>query len=297
MILNTRHLATVLASLLVMAGGLAAADLHRAKGVTVELVADAAAVVPGQSLNLGVIFRPEAGFHTYWRQPGLVGLTPTVEWTVPSGVAVGDLLWPEPQRGKMGAYEVWCLRRDVALVAPVRISADLDPETTPQITVRAKIVWMVCSRTCHPGSAELSLTLPVRASLDAVPHEVPSGDSELLQATLREQPVTNELWKFTAVRHGEEGGFSLTITPPPGSAVPDDAYFYGHQRLVDSNVAPVRVDLGGGMVRIDLAPVEEPDATPKMLIGELWSAGGWAEGKSRRLLNVRAPLTVESRKP
>ena len=293
---------SLLSGVFALAVGAAAAESHTAKGMTVELVADAPVVVPGRPLHLGVVFRPELGFHTYWRQPGLVGLTPTIEWSLPAGMEAGGLLWPEPQRGKMGAYAVWCLRREVAVAAPITVPATLDPSVTPQVTVRAKVVWMACSRTCHPGTAELSLTLPVRAMPDdATPDDATPDDvvreaagrgASLIRTTLREQPITDDRWKFAAVRHGKEGGYSLTITPPQGGAVPEDAYFYGHQRLVDSNVEPVRVALDDGVVRIDLAPVEEPDPTPATLIGELWSAKGWGGGKSQRLLKVKATLTI-----
>lgn len=266
------------------------ANPHVATGLTLELVAAEAAVVPGQSVTLGVVLRPDAGFHTYWRQPGLVGLTPTVEWSLPDGFCAGEMAWPEPQRGKMAAYGVWCLKREVCLVTPVVVPAALDPAVTPTVTLKAKVVWMACSRTCHPGNAELTLTLPVRTM--SAPPGTPSPGAALIAQTKREQPMAAENWTFSAVQHGPQGGFSLTITPPPGQQVPEDAYFYGHQRLIDSNVEPVRQSLPGGSVRLDLALVEEPDPIPDALIGELWSAQGWGKLKASHLLKVHAPLSI-----
>lgn len=265
---------------------------HVAKGLTVELVADEVAVVPGRPLTLGVRMKPDAGFHTYWRQPGLVGLTPTVELSLPSGFKAGEMLWPEPQRGLMGVYGVWCLKREVALVIPVQVPADLDPARNASVSFKAKVVWMACSRTCHPGTAELSLTLPVSAEPPEVVDIPPAAG--LIEQTRREQPVTDDRWTFSAVQHGPGGGFSLTITPPAGRQVPKDAYFYGHQRLVDSNVEPVRQALANGAVRLDFALVEEPDPIPEALVGELWSAEPWDAKKGARLLAVRAPMVRES---
>jgi DsbC/DsbD-like thiol-disulfide interchange protein len=269
-----------------------AAEPHVAKGLTLELVAAEAAVVPGRPVSLGVTLRPDAGFHTYWRQPGLVGLTPTIEWSLPAGFKAGDLLWPEPQRGQMAAYGVWCLKRETCLVAPVTVPATLDPSVTPTVTIKARVVWMACSRTCHPGNAELALTLPVRAQAEAGGGAPAAPGAVLIAQTRSEQPVEDQAWTFAAVQDGPQGGFSLTITPPAGRHVPDDAYFYGHQRLVDSNVEPVRHDLPGGAVRLDLALVEESDPIPQTLVGELWSAEGWGAEKAARLLMVRAPLVT-----
>ena len=115
-----------------------AAEPHVAKGLTLELVAAESAVVPGQSLSLGVVLRPDPGFHTYWRQPGLVGLTPSVEWTLPSGFQAGEMLWPEPERGIMAAYGVWCLKREVCLVTPIALPDSLDPAVTPERHVQSQ---------------------------------------------------------------------------------------------------------------------------------------------------------------
>jgi len=271
----------------------APAAVHVAKGLTVELTAAESAVTPGRPMMLGVVLRPDEGFHTYWRQPGLVGLTPTVEWSMPEGFAPGPMLWPEPQRGKMGAYGVWCLKHDTALVTHVKVPAALDPAVTPSVTVKAKVVWMACSRTCHPGVAELSLTLPVRAAVPGAEWER-SPAFPLIRRTMEEQPIVDERWSFAAVTRPEGAGFSLTLTPPPGQSVPEDAYFFGHQRLVDSNVEPVRHALPGGAVRLDLALVEEPDPLPDVLIGELWSADGWSGAAVRRLLVVQVPLVREA---
>jgi thiol:disulfide interchange protein DsbD len=268
----------------------AAPQVHAATGLTLELVADAVAVVPGRPLAVGLVLRPAPGFHTYWRQPGLVGLTPSVEWSWPAGISAGEMLWPEPQRGMMASYGVWCLKRDVCLVTPVTVPPTLDSATMPAVTIKAKVTWMACSRTCHPGTAELTLTLPVHhaASPDA---PIPSA-AALIKQTIQEQPIVDDAWKFSAAQHGPAGGFSVTITPPPGRTVPADAYLYTHQRLVDSNVDPVRHDLPGGVVRLDLALVEQPDEIPSTLAGELWSAEGWGGPGSSRLLQVRAPLVV-----
>jgi len=269
-----------------------AAEPHVAKGLTLELVAAQEAVVPGQSVSLGVVLRPDPGFHTYWRQPGLVGLTPTIEWSLPLGFVPDEIRWPEPQRGQMAAYGVWCLKRETCLVTPVTVPAALDPSVTPSVTIKAKVVWMACSRTCHPGTAELTLTLPVRAEAGAAAAGTPGA--ALIVQTLREQPVVDDAWKFSAVQHGAEGGFSLTIIPPAGRQVPEDAYFFSHLRLIDSNVEPVRHSLPDGAVRLDLALVELPDSIPSALVGELWSSRGWGgtEKGASHLLQVRAPLVT-----
>ncbi len=279
---------------LALAGGVwgsaltpAAATPVKKDGVTVELVSEYTSAAPGETVALGLVITHLPTFHTYWRQPGIVGLAPMLEWTLPEGCAAGDVLWPEPELTTMAGYQVWGYERKICLVTPVTIPATLDPAHTRELTFTLKAVWMACGRTCHPGHAELSLTLPLRPA-DA-PALAKTAAAPLIATTRSEQPVTSAAWKVAAAC-AEDGGFTLTLTPPAGRAVPADAYFFSYARLVDSNVPQRREAFADGAVRLHLALVEEPDAAPETLAGEVFSAAGWDEAGRHRLLKVAPQL-------
>ena len=80
-----------------------------------QLVSDADAVVPGRTLTVGLHIRHRAGWHTYWKNPGTVGLATKIEWQLPAGCRAGELIWPQPQCTKMGVYTVWGYEGDVVL--------------------------------------------------------------------------------------------------------------------------------------------------------------------------------------
>ena len=63
----------------------------RAEGphIQVELMYEKSAVIPGQSMLLGVLLQPEKDWHTYWQNPGDSGEPPMLNWQV-TGVDIGQ---------------------------------------------------------------------------------------------------------------------------------------------------------------------------------------------------------------
>jgi thiol:disulfide interchange protein DsbD len=261
----------------------AAADAAplKCEGVSVELVGEHAAIQPGKPFAVGVIFRPDPGFHVYWRQPGLVGMAPSITWNAPPGFVIGETLWPEPERVTMATWGAWGYRRPVCLVTEITPPRGfIVSASVPTITISADLVWMCCSKTCHPGSAQLKLTLPVSETTpdpaEAAPHFV---------ATRASQPVRLPNWKFAARRTGD--GFALEITPSQGASVPEDAYFFNFQRLVDSHHEQIRRSHPGGGVTLEMKLTELPEENPRSLDGILHSKSGFGRHRS---IKVSAPI-------
>ena len=66
-----------------------------------ELAAEGPAV-PGGEVTLALAFRPQAGWHGYWSNPGDAGYGMRLEWTVPPGWRGGEPQYPVPQRLLIG---------------------------------------------------------------------------------------------------------------------------------------------------------------------------------------------------
>src|SRR5690348_9511984 len=65
--------------------------------VKAELVAEPPSVAPGATLWLDLHLATQAGWHTYWRNPGDAGEPTTIDWTLPPGFSAGAIQWPVPQ--------------------------------------------------------------------------------------------------------------------------------------------------------------------------------------------------------
>jgi thiol:disulfide interchange protein DsbD len=136
--------------------------------VTASLVSEAVAVEPGGSVWLGIHLVQEPGWHTYWKNSGDAGFPTTVEWDLPEGFAISDIVWPAPHRyvepgdlvtfGYSGSHVLL-----VELTAPASASGD--------VTIRGTADWLMCKTLCIPGSAELELTLAIGSPAGAIPAE------------------------------------------------------------------------------------------------------------------------------
>ena len=179
-------------------------------GLKLRLVPETTAIVPGQSFRVGLFIQHEKGWHTYWRQPGIVGVPTTLEWQLPEGFKAGPLEYPEPEATKMFQIKAQGYERDVLLQTELQAPSNLKPGDT--ITLRGRAAWMCCASTCHPGTLELSLSLPVASVSSPDPAWQPRFAQERARYA---QP--SDAWSAEA----SEQGLNVTLTLRPTSEKAD----------------------------------------------------------------------------
>lgn len=161
----------------------AAADprLQPALHARVALLADHAAVRPGQRLMAGLRIVHDAGWHTYWLNSGDSGLATRFDWQLPAGAGAGSIRWPFPERLPTGPLTNFGYSNALLLPAELRVPANATPGTAFRIGLRAR--WLICADTCIPDEATLWLDLPVEA------RERPSADAAAFAAALARVPA------------------------------------------------------------------------------------------------------------
>ena len=90
----------------------------------VSLVADQESVTPGSRFTLGVHFKPDPGWHIYWKNAGDSGLPPQFSWSTPPEIAVQAPVWPYPERIASGPLVNYGLG-DTLLPFPTTASSKL----------------------------------------------------------------------------------------------------------------------------------------------------------------------------
>ena len=65
--------------------------------VRAELIAEPAAITPGEPFWVGLRLRIKERWHVYWRNPGDSGEAVAITWTLPPGFAADPIVWPTPQ--------------------------------------------------------------------------------------------------------------------------------------------------------------------------------------------------------
>lgn len=167
------HLPRILAALLTFVASTAASvraevplQVVDTKAKTeVRIIADSTAISPGGTVRVGLLFKPEPGWHLYWLNPGDTGLPTRVTFEAPDGFAFGEIGWPSPLRfvDKLGGLS-YGYEKEILVQAEVRAPDDLfqhTPEGT-SVTIEAKASWLACKENCIQGTVRLGLPLPVR---------------------------------------------------------------------------------------------------------------------------------------
>lgn len=160
--------------------------------VKASLVAAETSIQPGRAFTVALRLQHEPHWHTYWIYPG-TGVPTEITWQLPPGWKAGEIEWPTPHIVKDGSGNIAGNGYENDTLLPVTITppADLKPGET--ITLKAKAEWLMCKEVCKPGSADLSLTLPIsadkpknndatRAAFAAIPTPAPA-DGFTLTAT------------------------------------------------------------------------------------------------------------------
>src|SRR5690606_21291289 len=123
---------------------------------TVELLSEFEAAAPGHTQWVGLSFKPEPGWHVYWKNPGDSGLPPRIEMaSQPGGSRFGALQFPTPHRMPYGPLINYAYPADVLYPLKWTAPASLSAGESVQLTMNAK--WLICKEECVPGKATLTL--------------------------------------------------------------------------------------------------------------------------------------------
>ena len=130
--------------------------------VRAELVAHAPeGVVAGKPLWLGLKIEHQPHWHTYWKNPGDSGLPTTLQWTLPTGVAAGDIQWPTPGRLPIGPLMNYGFEGTLLLPVSVTVPAGFKDNT---LLVKLRADWLVCKDVCIPEGGDFTLQVPAQAA-------------------------------------------------------------------------------------------------------------------------------------
>ena len=133
------------------------AQLHHARA---ELVSRAETIAPGSSVQLGIHFVLDPGWHIYWINPGDSGQPPRFQWQLPAGFSAGEIQWPHPERmQRVKELADFGYHNEVLFPVTLHIAATLANRIPQEINVEAK--WLVCREVCIPDHAQLHLALRV----------------------------------------------------------------------------------------------------------------------------------------
>jgi DsbC/DsbD-like thiol-disulfide interchange protein len=233
---------------------------------TVELLAENQWIAAGHTVNLGLRFELEKGWHIYWTNPGDSGEPPRVKWQLPAGLTAEPIEWPAPRRLGTASVTDYGYEDAVTLIVPVRADANLTTQQPAQISAQLSV--LVCREMCIPGKAQVSLTLPIKAQPPAT-----DARTENLFAASRKslpQPAPGG-WKFGVV----DGNGAFELTANIGRQI-TQAVFYPLMESQIDNASPQKLTPLATGFRLMLRKSDQLMQPIQRLQGVLVLAGGRA---------------------
>lgn len=146
--------------------------------VSVELISAARTVAVGERFYVGLRFELDSKWHIYWKNPGSSGYGVAVDWDLPAGVKAGTPEWPAPERFEFDGFINYGYSGVVTLLVPLELSETVEEP----LELRASISWLACKTACVPGSAEVSISLPLGEKVAGDPAR--QADFEQARASL-----------------------------------------------------------------------------------------------------------------
>lgn len=143
-------------------GASAQASAPAAPKAKVSLVPFSTSIAPDQTIELGIRFELESGWHMYWQNSGDAGSPPKVIWKLPEGITAGDIQFPAPKKHvSPGDIVTYILKGEPVLLTTLRAGKNLPASEAP---IEAKVVTFVCAEQCIQEEMTVTLKLPVAAS-------------------------------------------------------------------------------------------------------------------------------------
>jgi len=265
-----------LASILIIASGCGEKSVSKGPHIEVKLIADQQTLTPGSSFRLGVHFKPEPGWHIYWKNPGDSGLAPRFAWESSGGVAVDAPLWPYPKKIAVGPLVNYGYD-EVLLPFPATFSAP--PPRATSTTVTLSLQYLVCKDECLPGEAQLALTLPISKTASA-----PSEYERLF--ALAEKNIPTTLARVSIAVEEQQDRIIVALIPLEPRFFPSAITFFPEDTRVISNSAPQEVSLDSGAFRVSLKRDPNRRDAIKRLRGVLYSPQGWSESGEPKAIEI-----------
>lgn len=235
------------------AGATAGGEAADEELVALSLVADTAAVVPGQPLILAARFDIDPEWHIYWENPGEAGLATEASFTAPPGFAIGTVRYPGPIRfTSPGPVESYGYAGSVLLSAPVHAPATLEQGT---VSFVVEAFWLACRESCVRGSGKAELSLPVAAlGSEATPAHQPLMDAHAERLPRPWPEGARHVWESGAegpvlvlgLPPGPAGGADLTFFP----STEDQLAVIGQEQAVTAGDSAVRVRYRAAPTRV-----------------------------------------------
>lgn len=248
--------------------------------VQASLVAEHTAIIPGETLHVGILQKIAPGWHTYWRNPGDSGLPTEVKWELPVGFSASEINWPTPERQPYGDLINYGYSGQVLLPVEIKL-----PDNLPlgqKVTIAARAEWLACADICIPETADLTLTLPVENINDFSQH------APLFKETRLQQPK-----EFVGTQNGKikRDVIELELTGEWKGFT--NASFFPDDGMIIQNQTEQKSEIKGDKLILTLLRDDTTIEVPNKISGDILIESG-SNKQSYRFDAMLAPADAQT---
>ena len=224
----------------------------------VRFLADMKAIAPGQAFTVMIELAHPEHWHSYYVNPGTVGLTLEPNWELPPGFEATRVAWPTPHISQTAGLNTYGYEGTVRHLFTLTPPADLAAGSTVKIV--AKPSWQICDEKNCVGEPPYGTEAAYELDLDVAENAQPDpAVAEVFKSARASLPTSlPEEISVTAVKIASE----VIVGIAPTSAVPaGDIYFFDDAARTDAQSVP-KVDRGEKAVSWTIGRSQEKKAPP-----------------------------------
>ncbi|MEZ5299990.1 MAG: protein-disulfide reductase DsbD family protein [Verrucomicrobiales bacterium] len=274
------------AAIALCVAGAACANADDPVGIDLKFVSEVTAIRPGEAFYVGLHVHHHPKFHTYWENPGIVGVPMVIKWDLPEGFEAGPIQYAPPERVMMYDYPAHGYERDVLLIAKIT-----PPKSLPEkeYAIKGATSWMACADTCHPGFLDVGLTLP--SAPDAGEPRWDAKWHKEFEAARAALPKPSAAWKAAAQLSADKKMVTVNLTPADGANPdPGEIYLFSTDGVISSlPVQTIKRTADQGFeitAKVGEFAPDEFDALPAVVMCE----NGWAKGNPEKYMFVEPAI-------
>ena len=121
----------------------------------IELISETYSIQSGNDFLVGIKFKLEKNWHTYWENPGDAGEGASIEWNLPRGVKASAILWPGPERIPVDPLMTFGYHDEVVLLTKI----STDGVLTFPLNIKAQVGWFTCKDICIPQEGNVDILI------------------------------------------------------------------------------------------------------------------------------------------
>ena len=125
---------------------------------TKRLITSAESVAPGDTIEVGVLFEMDPGWHIYWRSAGQGGMSTEIDIDADQGSSA-EILWPEPAVYREAGGSIITFGYSDAALLFAEVTVDDDAEGV--VELRGEVDYLICDVDCIPGDAQLTRQIEI----------------------------------------------------------------------------------------------------------------------------------------